>query len=686
MRNIKHIILFIFLPLVSVFGQNDLHLALSEDDSIWYTEEIIVTATKTESNVFDVPRSAVIVGAEQLKRQSISRMPDALQELPEITVQRTTLGGGSPILRGLVGRYVLVLVDGIRLNNSTYRSGPHQYFNTIDPNLVDRIEIVNGPGSVLYGSDALGGVINIITKKTPQNTGLSLLSDTRVSSADGGVMQYFQAGYRAANFSVSSGLSLKKFNDLHGGDNIGLQAPTGYQQWDGVLLADYTFSGCSKLTFSYQTTNQNEVPRYDRIAAGRDAKNVYDPQKRQLAHIAFSQNFQHAFIDFMKIDLSYQQQAEGSNIISQKDLIHEIQERIDTRTYGIGISFNSYLGTTHLLTYGAEYYYDRISSSRDTLNLNTNKKQSGLDPYPGSPTYQSTAFYIQDEIFLPDFSIIAGLRYSFFHFQAHLSESALRSELGTVTSNPQTLSGNLNITWKLIRQRLNLFGGVSQGFRAPNSNDLIAVGNVSNAGIEIPNPNLKPEKSSQYELGFKSDFTKWGLNGSVYYMAISDLIQRRSVGVADGLTLLRKENFSRAGITGLHMEGFYVIHPTWHIQGGINWTLGENFEQDKPLSMIPPLRGKVSLKYQPHHYWGEFLTVFSATQDRLSPIDKLSPRIGPDGTSGFIIFSLRGGFSISNHVELTAGVENLLNETYKIHGSGIYSAGRNVFFGLRLTN
>jgi hemoglobin/transferrin/lactoferrin receptor protein len=157
---VKRLIIY-FILLVSIyplFAQNIEDSKKTVQDSIWYTEEIIVTATRTEQEVFNIPRSAVIVDANQLKYQSISRMPDALMELPEIAVQRTTLGGGSPILRGLVGRHVLVLIDGIRLNNSTNRSGPHQYFNTIDANLVDRIEIVNGPGSVLYGSDALGGV------------------------------------------------------------------------------------------------------------------------------------------------------------------------------------------------------------------------------------------------------------------------------------------------------------------------------------------------------------------------------------------------------------------------------------------------------------------------------------------------------------------------------------------------
>lgn len=677
--------IFIISTIYPLLAGNNQNVNISDQDSIWYTEEIIITATRTEQEVFNIPRSAIIVDVNQLKFQSVTRMPDALMELPEISVQRTTLGGGSPILRGLVGRHVLVLIDGVRLNNSTNRSGPHQYFNTIDANLVDRIEIVNGPGSVLYGSDALGGVINIITKRSNTTKGFNFLSDTRISSVDQGLMQHFQAGYGQDGLGITLGLSLKNFNHLRAGSGIGIQDPTGYQQWDGLLLLDYAISKKSNLSFSLQNTNQIKVPRFDRVNAGKDTQYIYDPQQRQLAHLSLNQKIDNLFIQMMKIDLSYHEQREGTNIISNKNTAYEIQGRINTSTFGAGVTFTSFIGSTHLLTYGFEYYHDWISSTRDTLNVSSSESNTGPVPYPGDPTYESAAIYLQDEIFLDRFLIIAGLRYSYFNFQADLTNNEIFPSLDLVKSNPKALSGNLNVTYKLVPEKINLFGGICQGFRAPNSNDLIAVGNISNVGIEVPNPNLEPEESTQYELGIKTDLLNWGLTGSVYFMDISNLIQRRSVDENDKVIILQKENSSRARIIGLQMDGFVDISSNWRLQAGISWTQGDNREKNEPLSMIPPLRSKISLKNQGQNYWGEFLTIISSKQDRLSPLDELSVRIGPEGTPGFVIFSVRGGYSWNNYLETTIGVENLFDRVYKIHGSGIYSSGRNAFLGLRVT-
>jgi outer membrane receptor protein involved in Fe transport len=649
MKKMLWLLGFLILVIPSYAQENDFTVS-TNTDTIWYTEEIIVTATRTGKNVFELPRSVMVLNDADLGQQMITRMPDALQEIPEIAVQRTTLGGGSPIMRGLVGRHVLVLIDGVRLNTSTNRSGPHQYFNTIDPNLVDRIEIVHGPGSVLYGSDALGGVINIITKKPAKTTGFKMFSDTRAATADKGIMQHLQLNYRDQNFGTTVGISFKKFNDLHAGREIGLQTPTAYSQWDGMLLFDYAFSDKAQLHFSLQNTSQDNVPRFDRIAAGKDQKYSYDPQDRQLAHLSLSQDINGSFLHSFKADLSFQRQSEGTNIISNKNINNEVRDRVRTSTFGLGLTFDTILGSIHLLTYGLEYYFDRISSSRDTLNVNTYQTAIGPAPYPGDPTYQSAALFIQDEIFLNRFLIITGLRYSYYELKADLSTTDNLSSFGTLTSNPSALSGNLNVTYMIIPEKLNIYAGISQGFRAPNANDLIAIGNISS-----------------------------------YYMNLWDFILRREAGEDAGTVILKKENASRAKIIGLNMSGFYKPFNNWQISSGISWTQGDDLDNAVPMSMIPPLRANFSAMNSGKNYWVELFTLFSSTQNRLSPLDILSPRIGPNGTPGYVIFTWRGGYKFSNHIELSTGIENIFNRTYKIHGSGISSAGRNFYIGLILS-
>ncbi|MBZ0199227.1 MAG: TonB-dependent receptor plug domain-containing protein, partial [Ignavibacteriaceae bacterium] len=242
--------------------------------------DITVSATRNEITVFDVPRDVSVVSVSKLKQYSPLSANDIMKAIPEIALQRTTFGGGSPILRGMIGRENLILIDGIRVNNSTYRSGPSQYFNTIDAASIERVEVVYGPGSVLYGSDALGGVINIITKN-PGSTNSSFSSSTMFSSSNNGIGQnlFAQTNWSSGGAMIST--SFKKYNDLTAGKNI-IQSPSGYSEIDGTAKLNFNTGTDSYLSVLLQSVNQNDVPRYDRIYAGKDLKNVYDPQQRHL--------------------------------------------------------------------------------------------------------------------------------------------------------------------------------------------------------------------------------------------------------------------------------------------------------------------------------------------------------------------------------------------------------------------
>lgn len=643
--------------------------------------DITVSATRNEINIFDVPRDVKVVSETALKKFAPVSANDLMKAVPEIAMQRTTFGGGSPILRGMIGRENLILIDGIRVNNSTYRSGPTQYFNTIDAASVERVEVVYGPGSVIYGSDALGGVINIITKN-PGNTNPAFSSSTTFSSSNNGIGQnlFAQSNWNGGGALISA--SYKKYNNLTAGENI-TQSPTGYDEIDGTAKINFNTDHDAHLSILMQSINQNNVPRYDRIFAGKDIKNIYDPQQRHLFYARYKKNEAGSFLSNYQIDFSIQRQLEGSSIIGAKQKNIEVSEKINTLTGSGGITFNSVF-SNNVFTYGAESYYDIISSARDTLDHQKSTIIKGDSPFPAKSRYLTSALFAQNQYENDFLIVIAGLRYSYFNFSA-LPEMQIKNiSVDNIDASSGGLCGSVNFTFKLIKNSLNIYGGISQGFRAPNANDLSAIGLVSNFGVEVPNSKLRSEKSTNYEAGIKVNLSNIRLYASTYYMRLYDYIIREETGILNGTKIFKKENSSVGELMGLNFHTSVNFINDISINMAASYTLGNNITAGEPLSKIPPFRGGLSFDYNFYNYWLSSAVEFSLSQKRLSSNDKADSRIGETGTSGYTVWDLRGGCKFSEWGSIVLSLENILDRLYKVHGSGIYSTGRNFIVSLNI--
>ncbi|MCL5060906.1 MAG: TonB-dependent receptor plug domain-containing protein, partial [Candidatus Thermoplasmatota archaeon] len=219
--------------------------------------EMVVTATRVEREVFNTPQAVTVLDDLAVEQANAGTTPDLLSGTEGVLIQKTNPGGGSPFIRGLTGKQVLILVDGVRMNNSNYRFGPHQYLNTLDPILVERIEVVRGPTSVLYGSDALAGVINVITRKRADFSdarGTEGLAVLHGASADASLAGRLQVEGNFSQLGYLGGISGKRFNSLEGGGDVGEQRPTAYDELDGDLKLNYRPAGGGELIFAHQTT------------------------------------------------------------------------------------------------------------------------------------------------------------------------------------------------------------------------------------------------------------------------------------------------------------------------------------------------------------------------------------------------------------------------------------------------
>ncbi len=655
---------------------------------------VTFTANRTLESVFRSHQSVTIASRDKIESRTSPNTADALREIAGVLVQKTTAGHGAPIIRGMIGKDVLLLYNSIRLNKPTFRFGANQYMNTINAEILERIEVVKGPGSVMYGSDAIGGLVNMIpffpTDGYSDHPFQNLVS-LRYGSADRSRLANAVITHQLSNFFLLANFGMKKFGDLTAGKDVGKQIPTGYKEWDGNFKLNYFFNPQTQLEWDLLTVVQTHVPRYDKYVTGQYQKYEYALQSRFLAAVTLHhQPISKSWLNKLRWNFSFQfeeekieQQKAGKN--------YEIQNNNELTTWGSYLQMNSLLPGNHVLTYGYELYFDRVHSLR---YKKSDRSLESLRPtFPDGSTYFSSGIFLNDQwIIRPDFDITIGLRWS----QIMLS-SNLGDPFGNFEDRNSDFTGTIGFSYQVLRW-FNVIATYARGFRAPNFNDTVVL-KVSNAGMDAPSPGLKPEKSHNFELGVKWNQANFTGSFFVFYNQLKDLIDRYKgsylgltffdedgdgVRDADEVDIYQKHNAGIAYITGWEASSNFRVNQNWEIHGFIFWTYGQNKTLNEPMSRIPPLMGMISLKFLPSPgFQMEAFIRAAGKQSRLSTRDKDDSRIPEGGTPGWKTFNLRCRYLWRENWSFHVTVENIFDETYKEHGSGVYSAGRNFVISLR---
>jgi len=644
--------------------------------------EIVVSAARAEQGVFEVPQFVSVIASKEIEDRIPASTPDLFDRLAGVLVQKTNLGGGSVFLRGLTGKHILLLVDGVRLNNSLYRFGPHQYLNTIDPNLIERIEVVRGPMSVLYGSDAMGGTVNLITRKRAdfqREKGWNGLLCGKYGSAAAERAGRVQVEANVHRFGALMGATYRGFDDLDGGRGVGVQTPTGYEEVDADAKLNLWAAEGQEFTLATQFSRQFDVPKTSEVTLGGNRKFNYEPQLRSLQYVRYEgKDLVDGRLQSALVNVSYNLQAEGEEVIkSDPDL--ETRERNGADTLGALVHLRAAKWRLLQLSGGAEFYQDWISSSKQETDRRTGLMKTLKSAFPDGAVYRSAGVYLQDETPLGERATLTlGGRYS------HVVTSGVLRDPATGSSNPlfleaDNLAGAAHLRVACTRW-LCLVGGVAQGFRAPNMEDFFGKVDFT---TEIPNPRLRPERSWNTEVGLKAQHQVFEGNLFGFWSEYEDLIERVEVAVA-GKTFLQRQNVTRARLTGIEFDFRLHLPLDLTLQGTCSWMRGTNLTLDQPLRRIPPVSGSLTVRYQPGgRYWVEGYGLFAGLQDRLSPQDRQDRRIPEGGTPGFAVFGLSGGVEVLAGVEAILSVENITDDKYKTHGSGIYGPGTNVMLAGR---
>lgn len=652
-------------------------------DSARILDEVTVTARRSAQRVFDTPASVSTLGRGYLRTYQPRTTPEALQGTVGVFVQKTNHGGGSPFLRGLTGNQTLTLIDGIRLNNSTFRYGPNQYLNTVDALSLERIEVLRGGGSVAYGTDALGGTLQLFTRdltfrepNAPNYLGTRVLSRWATSRMER--TSRFELWGHTERAAWSAGLTLRNFGDLVGGDTTGRQSPSGYRERAFDLKTRLRVGRRGVLTLAHQYLQQRHVPVYHKVVLENFAINEMDPQRRNLSYARFETAGQNRLFREIQTTLSFQATREGR--ISQKNGSPTRRTETDrVQTAGLTVNVSSEFTDRWTANSGLEVYHDWVGSTKVDVNQSTGESKPGRGLYPDGSTYGNYALYSLHQLELGRTQVTLGGRFNGFDIRVP------DATLGNVRLSPAALVGNAAVLQRLSPSS-NVYVSASTGFRAPNVDDLGTLG-IVDFRYEVPTASLKPEQSVNYELGYKLRTPRVAAGVSAFYSDLRNLITRVKVGneVQQGYPVYRKENVEKALIRGLEVETEVILLAGLRAYGQLTSTFGQNRTKAEPLRRVPPLNGRFGLEYRRTGRLGSWFvrpeTVFAATQDRLAGGDRDDNRIPKGGTPGWTVFNVLAG--VENRwflVNLT--IQNLTNADYRTHGSGINGAGRSLWLTL----
>ena len=697
--------------------------------------EVVVSANRWEQERAEVPQQILAIDQSAIELRNPTTSADLLAQSGQVFVQKSQLGGGSPMLRGFAANSVLLVVDGVRLNNAIYRSGNLQNVINVDPNALAGAEVIYGPGAVMYGSDALGGVIDFHTvaptfskTDTLRWMGNGLLrygtaARERTAHLDLGVggrrLAYWgsvsysglddlragsnrSAGYQGhfkRNFYVAT---VNGTDQLVPNDNENLQRPSGYALFNTIHKLSARWPE-AELSYRFYYSTTSDVPRYDRLTEtinGTDslvyADWYYGPQRWMMHSLQFRTHHPTWLYHQAKVTASYQRYTESRHDRQfGSPSLRSRSEAVDLYTFTL--DFDRTLRQSNLF-YGLDFFYNDVTSTGFRQNITTGERRPTTPRYPdGGSQYYTTALYANYVGRLYDrWTLNLGSRLSDVRLRARTTDEEasllLRDKLRLTH---RQLNGTLGLIFRpAVGTRWSALA--STGFRAPNVDDVGKVFEVDDAVIVVPNPNLEPEYSYNQELSWwqRRGVVQWEV--VAFHSFLTNAIVRGNFTVDGESTLLidgepkavrAQVNARRARIYGGLAQLNVRWHPAWTATGSITLTEGHELDTGEPLRHVPPVFGQVRLLYQGQAFRAEGFVDYNLSKGRRdipsSEIDDKPHLYTDTGTPGWVTLNLRSEYAVNDYLSVQLGVENILNTHYRPYSSGISAPGRNIVIVVR---
>jgi len=694
--------------------------------------EVTIAANKWEQNPNEVPVSIVQIDNGTIRNSEVSTSADLLKESGQIFIQKSQMGGGSPMIRGFAANRILIVLDGVRLNNAIYRSGNLQNLLNIDPNSLESAEVVLGPGSVIYGSDAIGGVMDFHTIKPKLSTDSSLKFQlnhkTKYASANhelGLHTRYFVGNNK---WSYAGNISHTDYSDLKMGRNgtnqydrneyvirkddedrvvpnsdSHVQEGSKFDQMNIIQKLRYKVSDDLDFQYNFLFSKTSNIPRYDRLIqyAGDNLKYAdwyYGPQKLQFHSLNITNKKANSVYDSYKFITAYQNYKESRHSRKfQEENISKRFEELDI--FSTNIDFNKKLNEQTELFYGAEYLFNFLNSSAYKKNILNSTTSTLASRYPDNSSYSSLASYANIKWNLNDrWTINGGLRYSHIWLNSELNTDFYSFPFNNLDLNTGALNGSIGATLQTSNNYI-LKLNATTGFRAPNIDDIGKVFDSEPEKVVVPNKNLKSEYAYNFDFSLSKNITPdlfIDING--FYSILKDAMVRRDFSFNGQSTMMYDGvesqvqaivNDDKAIIYGFSLKANAKLTSKLLLNAYYNRSKGE-YKDGSPVRHVPPTFASMALKYKSKKfrsklsidYNGEIANKNLANTEQDKAYLYAKDNNGLPYSPKWVYVNLNNSYQFRDKIILGFSIENIFDKAYRPYSSGISAPGRNFILSL----
>ncbi|MEQ8242417.1 TonB-dependent receptor [Fulvivirga sp.] len=699
-------------------------------------DEIVISATKWELSSSEVPSKITAISAEEVALQNPQTAADLLNVSGKVYVQKSQQGGGSPMIRGFATNRLLYTIDGVRMNTAIFRGGNLQNVISLDPFAIESTEVFFGPGSVIYGSDAIGGVMSFQTITPGLSTDDELLIKgnalVRTSSANNEKTGHFDVNIGGKKWAFVSSFSSWDYDHLRQGsdgpedylkpyfvqrqdstdivisqDDPLLQVPTAYSQINTMQKLRFSPNAQWDVQYGFHFSETSSYGRYDRHnrmrnGTARYAEWDYGPQKWMMHNFVLSHEGIGTIYDRMNLRMAYQKFEESRIDRSlNSDTRNTQTEKVDA--YSLNLDFLKAIGSKNTINYGIEYVTNEVNSTGLETDISTNSSVEGPSRYPQA-TWKSMALYLNNQYkATEELSIQAGLRYNQFMIDAEFDNRFYNFPFENAELNNGSLTGSLGAVYRPT-EKLVLNANFGTAFRSPNIDDLGKVFDSEPGAVTVPNPDLEAEYAYNFDLGIAKVFgNNLKLDATAYYTILNNAMVRRNftlngsdmIDYQGELSQVQAiQNAATATVYGLQAGLELTLPDGFQLISDLNYQKGEEELDDGTSSSsrhAAPLFGTSRLKFNHDKvdlefyvsYQGEVafedLAVDERSKDEIYAKDSNGNNYAPS----WYTLNLKAMFPVSDKISISTGLENITDQRYRPYSSGVSAPGRNFIIALR---
>ena len=732
----------LFIGAVLFLGMS-MHAFAQVDTTTKKLQDVVIYANKFPALTKNIVQHVVSLTDKVLIQQQ-ANTADILTASGQVFVQKSQSGGGSPVVRGFEASRVLLMVDGVRMNSAIFRAGHLQNIITVDNMILDRVEINYGPSSTLYGSDALGGVVNLFTKN-PQLFISNLASKKEAWKTNSNLVYRYGNGQNEQRQHVDINIANNQwafltsftnssFGDMRQGNkrsaaypdfgkrffyvtsenntdlmkdnsaSVNIQKLSGYNQTDLLQKVLYKPNEHTTHLLNVQISKSSDINRYDRLTETSKGLPVYaewyyGPQVRNLVGYTLTKNHLSGYFQEMTANVNYQHLEESRISRKYKSNNKDYRfEAVDLFGLNVDLLHQDDGGDLHI---GAESYYNEVGSTAYRNNISTNLRSAITTRYSDGPTNMANyALYAQHTKFLKgNWVLNSGMRLNNVQLNAHFKDTSLMHFPFTeAKQNNTALTGNLGLAYNGA-DGLRIAFGASSGFRAPNVDDLTKVFDTKTGYVVVPNKDLKPEYTYNTELNVSKTTSNYSIGASLFYTWFKNALVVDKFKWNNAASILYQgvmsdvyatQNKAKAHVYGFNLNGSANITANTILSATYSYTKGRynNGLVEMPLDHIPPVYGRVGLKHDLKQFSAELFTVFNGWKHmadyNLNGEDN-ELYATKDGMPSWQIWNINTSYQPNKKINLGFQIENIADLNYRYFASGISALGRNYILQCKLS-